>query len=197
MAAASDRRVCQDLIEESLNKCKPEDQKAILEELLKKQGHSNQTKTFHCRFPIAIVVTLLLATIIPWRLGKDMLIENLVVDPAGLIAALAFVVSLAAYLAGVVREIVKKLSAVSMDMEKKRELKLHAAWVAAAEMQLVLLGVLLIVRVAFEPVWWERSPLTFRFDNFLPIYFGLIMLFLSGLHARIWWVNEPFSIPHK
>lgn len=193
MSGSSEIGVAKGQIKEALKNIDPAVQKEILIELLAELGDSNQTKIFHPRFPIAIGLTLALAAIITVTLGKDMLIKNLVIDPKALIATLAFVVSLAAYLAGVVREIVKRLSAVNMDENKKRELKLHAAWVATAEMQLVLLGVLLIVRVAFGPVLHEQPDTTFRFDNFLPIYFGLILLFLSGLHARIWRYECPFT----
>lgn len=72
---------------------------------------------------------------------------------------------------------------------------LGIAWTTAAEIQLVLLGLLTIVRVAagpepFMPAAFLNGPVLF--GNFLVAYLCLILIFLSGLHMRVWVNEAPF-----
>jgi 4-hydroxybenzoate polyprenyltransferase len=136
------------------------------------------------------------ALIIAWHQGNQYLVSD-VNDTKTFLTFLAFVVALAAYLANVAREIIKKLNDAKGDDRLK--LKCNIAWTTAAEMQLVALGLFVFVRIIFGkdpfiPTPFIREPILL--DNIIWIYLGLTLLLLAFLHFRVWKNECPFDI-HK
>jgi hypothetical protein len=181
-----------------------ENRKALLLDIAKTLGiqfdaagtaESSPAKRVHKRYFFAIGMCLLAALLIACLKGGDSLVGT-DVSPRLFIAFLAFVVALAGYLAGVVRETIKRLGAVNKsDRPERLKLKRYAAWTTTAEIQLVLLGVFTVFRVAAGPgPFFHFSPLStpILFDNFLVGYLCAILVLLAGLHARVWWSECPF-----
>lgn len=153
-------------------------------------------KPFHWRFAWALA-PLLIAIIATYLIEGNSFIDVNQIDMKVLLGVLAFVVSLAAYLASVSREIVKKLGSENLDNTARRKGKLNIGWTSSAEMQLVLLGLLLIPRIVFGQVNLFKSDHVFNFDNFLFIYFMLILVYMASLHIRVWVIDFPYFVDRK
>jgi hypothetical protein len=150
----------------------------------------------HMRYLFSIGLLLLAALGMAAFIGEtDLLGES--GDTKTLLMLLGFVVALASYLASVARETVKKMATLEKrNTDDRLKLKRNIAWTTAAEIQLVLLGLLTIVRVAagaepFMPVFFFSGPVLL--GNFLVAYLCLILIFLSGLHMRVWVSEAPFK----
>ena len=150
-------------------------------------------KEFHIRFVVMILLILVGAVLLTYVKGREALLDASI-DTKMLVAVLAFVVSLAAYLASVAREIVKRLGESDLADKERKKAQFNVAWTTTAEMQLVLLGLFILIRVAFGSGPFIASEQVFLFDNFLAIYLGLILFFLAGLHVRVWWKYPAFFI---
>jgi hypothetical protein len=181
-----------------------ENRKALLFDIAKALGIqfdgtaaavNSPAKKLHKRYFFAIGMCFLAALLIACLKGGDNLVGS-DVSPRLFIAFLAFVVALAGYLAGVVRETIRRLGAVNeSDRVERLKLKRYAAWITTAEIQLVLLGGATIFRVAAGPgPFLHFSPLStpILFDNVLVGYLCAILVLLAGLHARVWWSECPF-----
>lgn len=111
-----------------------------------------------------------------------------------LLMFLAFVVALATYLASVAREAVKTLS--TGKAKNPVLLKKNIFWMATAEVPLVVIGVLLILRLFTGPFTVNMLLVekAFSFDAFLMSFLALILVWLAVLHLRIWMITKPWQI---
>jgi hypothetical protein len=104
------------------------------------------------------------------------------------LAFLAFVVALASYLAGVVRESVKLLgTTVGLDHERRRE---EISYVVTGEQLLVMLGLLTISRITLVPVgstlpFLKDHPLGYT-DHGLIIFLAAVIVYLAYVHYLQW-----------
>ena len=111
-----------------------------------------------------------------------------------LMTLLGFAVALAAYLANVSREIVKRLSVLPDTDGNRWVLRENIAWTTTAEIQLVILGLLVIFRIASGERSLEFGLLSrpILLNNVIAIYLGTILGLLGYLHARTWRIYRPF-----
>ena len=148
-------------------------------------------------FIILTGVLLPAALIIAWCVGKEPLVTD--IDSKMLLTLLGFVVALAAYLASVAREIVKGLGALVKTgpnyQKDNKKLRLNIAWTTTAEIQLVVVGLLIFLRIVMGTKPFIPTPLISEpipFDNIIVIYLGLILVLLAVMHVRIWVSQCPF-----
>lgn len=106
---------------------------------------------------------------------------------------IAFVFALSSYLASVARETAKTLSdAKKHDYEKYIKIKKNIFCMLSAEMPLILLGVLAILRLIIGP-YAQFIPCINQcvsLDAFLLSFLATILLRMVYLHTRIWW-SQP------
>jgi hypothetical protein len=112
---------------------------------------------------------------------------------------LAFVVALASYLASVARETVKALSLSNKD---RIRYKTNIFMMAIAEIQLVIISVLTMCKIAFLPGFILRNfPALSRLlcesitlNSFLVSYLLVTMFWLALIHFRVWWITAPWDV---
>ena len=152
-------------------------------------------KSFDWRFLLVIVVMIGLTLAFAVRFPEDE--QSLKIGEfRALLTFLGFVVALASYLASVSREIVKKLS----ESDEERPIRKRSiAWMTTAEIQLVLLGLLIILRIAIGAHTWMipycGKPVSF--DRITVSYLGVILIMLACLHCRVWYITKAFMLPPK
>ena len=61
------------------------------------------------------------------------------------------------------------------------------------EVSLVLLGVSTIIMLFFGD-WLKEKTVYFVPDVFLVVYLALILLWMSGLHVRVWRITSAWSL---
>jgi hypothetical protein len=111
-----------------------------------------------------------------------------------LLMLLGFIVALSSYLASVIREIVKTSpKTIERYIKNKKRITL----ISFAEMQVVVVGLLGIIRIFTGHHSWSVPLLqkTFSFDGFIVTYLALILTYLSYLHYRSWRENKPWRLP--
>lgn len=189
---------------EAVRELEDASRKALFEAVVKDLGLPQQAgdskteppaETTHKRYVFSIGLLLLAACGMAALMGETELLGESG-DTKTLLMLLGFVVALASYLASVARETVKKMATLEKrNTDERLKLKRNIAWTTTAEIQLVLLGLLTIVRVAagpepFMPAFFFNGPVLL--GNFLVAYLCLILIFLSGLHMRVWVNEAPF-----
>lgn len=116
---------------------------------------------------------------------------------------LGFVVALSSYLAGVIRESVKTISASKARDKDELKVRRNIYRVAVAEVCLVIAGLLAIARIAFGPaieplgMTQLRLPLSdtpFDLDAFLVAHLITTLTYLAIVHTIIWCQERPWAI---
>ncbi len=118
--------------------------------------------------------------------------------PSDLFQLIGFVFALSSYLASVARDTAKTLSNIT-DITDRVKYKTHIFYMATAEIPLVILGVLAIIRLIVGPIT-RVVPCINRcvsFDAFLLSLLAVILIRMAYLHARIWWEVEPWDVYKK
>ena len=114
--------------------------------------------------------------------------------------ASSFVVALASYLASVARETVKALSL--SDRDGRIRYKTNIFMMAIAEIQLVIISVLAMCKIAFLPGFIFRNfPVLDRLfwdcitlNSFLVSYLLVTMFWLALIHFRVWLITSPWDV---
>lgn len=107
------------------------------------------------------------------------------------LAFLAFVVALASYLASVSREIVKALPSTG---DNRKRLKKNLFYIVSAEIPLVFLGILCVIRFNIAYFIFEKLNLDIvNYDIFLVSFLLVTLLWMTVLHFRIWKNEEVYK----
>jgi hypothetical protein len=111
---------------------------------------------------------------------------------------LAFIVALASYLASVMRETVKRLGESSLSRQRRCRLGANLYWMATAEVPLVVIGLLTLVGLYVRGLEWSGNgwitdDRLLVFDQFLLTALGVLLLYMLGLHMRVWFLNRPWK----
>ena len=108
---------------------------------------------------------------------------------------IVFVFALSSYLASVARDTAKTLG-ITTDIADCIKYKKHIFYMLTAEMPLILLGMLAILRLVLGSITWLVPCINrcLSFDTFLLSFLGVILLGMICLHARIWWMYEPWNV---
>lgn len=100
-------------------------------------------------------------------------------DEKTLLIFLAFVVTLSAYLASVIRDIQKRLS--EGNVRDPKQLKKNMRYIAPAEISLVIISLMTVLRLLNGPFLGG-----IKIDPLLLSYLAVTVVYMAGLHARIW-----------
>jgi hypothetical protein len=163
---------------------------------------AEQKKCRKCFFRLVAASFYFLALIVAWYFGKRSVVHD-TYDTKAFLTMLPFVVALAAYLANVAREIIKKLGTKDSNGKNANtpadilKMRCNIAWMTTAEIQLVVLGLLILVRIIAGPDPFIPTPFIHEpilIENIIWIYLSLILVLLSVLHLRVWKNERPLDI---
>ena len=114
------------------------------------------------------------------------------------VVLLGFVVALASYVATVGRELVKQVS--KKEGNDQKQTKKSIFFLVQVEASLVLLGVSAIITLFFGDflkalfTFGEDKTVYFVPDVFLVVYLAMILLWMSGLHVRVWRITGAWCL---
>jgi len=168
--------------------------KAVEEALIDEKKVTNSTnqcipgkKQFWFIFSAIIILGMILSVFKPFINAGDRLEFEM------LFGFLVFVVALASYVASVARQIIERLR--TDKLKEKITPRKSLYYLVIAEMHLVIVGILAIIRLIYSPSPLKLSPyICFTFNSFLISYFAVILIYMVYLHGRAWYYTTPWNI---